>query len=148
MEAVVAFDTHRFVKNLTANGFTERQAETLAAEQVHLLNSNLATRMDIEKVNERIERVEERIERVDERIEAFQADIAKRIEAFQADIAKRIEAFQADTAKRIEAFQADTAKHIAELKADLQRWFITVIVAVAGIAIAAGALVVGLLNLL
>ena len=46
MEAI-AFDSHRFVKKLTASGFTEQQAEALADEQVQLLNSNLATKADI-----------------------------------------------------------------------------------------------------
>ncbi len=40
----VTFDTHRFVKKLTACGFTEQQAEVLAEEQVNLLESNLATK--------------------------------------------------------------------------------------------------------
>ena len=47
MTEAIAFDTHRFVKNLTASGFTEQQAEVLANEQVNLLNSNLATKVDI-----------------------------------------------------------------------------------------------------
>ncbi len=38
MSEAIAFDTHRFVKHLTENGFTE---------QVSLLNSNLATQADI-----------------------------------------------------------------------------------------------------
>ncbi len=47
MSEAIAFDTHRFVKRLTENGFTEQQAEVLADEQVSLLNSNLATQADI-----------------------------------------------------------------------------------------------------
>ena len=47
MNEAIAFDTHRFVKNLTASGFTEKQAEALANEQVHLLNANLATKADL-----------------------------------------------------------------------------------------------------
>ena len=47
MSDAIAFDTHRFVKNLTASGFTEKQAEALANEQVHLLNANLATKADL-----------------------------------------------------------------------------------------------------
>ena len=50
MSEAIAFDTHRFVKRLTENGFTERQAETLADEQISLLNSNLATKADIAAV--------------------------------------------------------------------------------------------------
>ena len=48
MSEAIAFDTHRFVKNLTDHGFTEEQAEVLANEQVNLLNSNLSTKTDIE----------------------------------------------------------------------------------------------------
>ena len=51
----INFDTHKFVKRLTENGFTEQQAEALAEEQVNLLNSNLATQADIEKTNANIE---------------------------------------------------------------------------------------------
>ena len=46
----IQFDTHKFVKHLTENGFTERQAEVLAEEQVNLLNTNLATKADIESL--------------------------------------------------------------------------------------------------
>ena len=47
MNEAIAFDTHRFVKRLSENGFTEQQAEVLADEQVQLLNSNLATKADL-----------------------------------------------------------------------------------------------------
>ena len=47
MSVVIAFDTHRFVKNLAASGFTEAQAEALAHEQIHLLEVNLATKSDL-----------------------------------------------------------------------------------------------------
>ncbi|MCY3819159.1 MAG: DUF1640 domain-containing protein [Gammaproteobacteria bacterium] len=47
MTEAIAFDTHRFVKRLTESGFTEKQAETLADEQISLLNANLATKADI-----------------------------------------------------------------------------------------------------
>ena len=51
----VPFDTHRFVQNLVASGFTEKQAEALAYEQVNLLNNNLATKADIESIRAEIE---------------------------------------------------------------------------------------------
>ena len=50
----IQFDTHKFVKHLTENGFTEQQAEALADEQVNLLNSNLATKADIEALRQEI----------------------------------------------------------------------------------------------
>ena len=47
MTEAITFDTHKFVKNLTEHGFSLEQAEALAAEQVNLLNSNLATKADL-----------------------------------------------------------------------------------------------------
>lgn len=52
MSEAIAFDTHRFIKNLTDHGFTEEQAEVLANEQVNLINSNLATKTDIETLRQ------------------------------------------------------------------------------------------------
>ena len=66
-----AFDTHKFVKRLTENGFTERQAEVLADEHVNLLNSNLATKADIGSLRQ-----------------ATKADIESLRQATKADIEK------------------------------------------------------------
>ena len=43
------FDTHAFVKRLTAAGMPEAQAEVLADEQVRLIDDRLATKEDIAK---------------------------------------------------------------------------------------------------
>ena len=67
MSAAVAFDSHRFVKNLTASGFTEAQAEALAHEQIHLLEANLATKSDLAAVKSDLE----------VRIEKVRADLAR-----------------------------------------------------------------------
>ncbi len=67
MNEAIAFDTYRFVKNLTESGFTEKQAEALAKEQVQLLNSNLATKVDIQTVKAELEA----------KIEASKVDLLK-----------------------------------------------------------------------
>ncbi len=56
MGEAIAFDTHRFVKRLTGTGFTEAQAEALADEQAGLLDSNLATKRDLLKLEGGLER--------------------------------------------------------------------------------------------
>ena len=67
MNEAIAFDTHQFVKNLTGSGFTEKQAEALAKEQVQLLNSNLATKVDILAIKAELEA----------KIEASKVDLLK-----------------------------------------------------------------------
>ena len=106
MEAL-AFDTHKFVKHLTESGFTEAQAEALAGEQVDMINSNLATKADIEKLRAE---TKEDIEKL--RL-ATKADIA----GVKADIEKLRLATQAD----IEKLRAETREDIAEVKADIEK---------------------------
>ncbi len=81
MTEAIAFDTHRFVKRMTASGFTEKQAETLAEEHVALLNANLATKADIAKIETAIARIEAGIETLRQEtkvgIETAKADLLK-----------------------------------------------------------------------
>ncbi len=43
----LAFDTHSFVKRMTAVGMPVQQAEALAESQADLLNANLATKTEL-----------------------------------------------------------------------------------------------------
>ena len=81
MSEAIAFDTHRFVKRLTEGGFTEQQAETLAEEQVALLNANLATTADIARIEAGIgtlrQETKAAIAQMEARMEAVKADLLK-----------------------------------------------------------------------
>ena len=92
MNEGIAFDTHQFVKNLTESGFTEQQAEALAKEQVQLLNSNLATKVDILAIKADIEKVRAEVEKVkaelEVKIEKVRADLEAKIEASKVDLLK------------------------------------------------------------
>ena len=48
-EAAIAFDTHKFVKNLTEHGFTEEQAEVLAVEHVAFKAALETTKVELLK---------------------------------------------------------------------------------------------------
>lgn len=85
MNEAIAFDTHRFVKNLTESGFTEQQAEALAKEQVQLLNSNLATKVDIQAIQANVEAVKTELEA---KIETVKAELEAKIESSKVDLLK------------------------------------------------------------
>ena len=107
MTEAIAFDTHRFVKHLTENGFTEQQAEALAKEQVQLLNSNLATKVDILAIKADIEGVKAEVERV-------KAELEAKIETVKAELAVKIEAIKTD---------------IQATKVDLVKWMVMAMIA-------------------
>ena len=45
--SAIAFDTHAFIKRLTIAGMPEAQAEVLAEEQTKLIETQLATKADL-----------------------------------------------------------------------------------------------------
>lgn len=85
MDEAIVFDTHRFVRNLTASGFTERQAEALANEQVQLLNGNLATKTDLEAVKAHLE---VKIANVQAALEVKIANLDVKIVSSKSDLLK------------------------------------------------------------
>ena len=107
MAEAIAFDTHRFVKHLTENGFTEQQAEVLADEQVHLLNSNLATQADV-------------------------AAIHRDIDALRQETKAEIEVLRQETKASIAGVQ----REIAEVKSDLIKWLVGALIAQGGLVVA------------
>ena len=107
MSEAIAFDTHRFVKHLTENGFTEQQAEVLADEQVSLLNTNLATQADI-------------------------ATIHQDIDALRQETKADIEVLRQETKASIAGVQRD----IAEVKSDLIKWLVGALIAQGGLVVA------------
>ena len=85
MTEAIPFDTHRYVKRLTDCGFTERQAETLAEEQVALLNANLATKADIEALRQE---TKSGIEVLRQETKAEIAKVEARVETIKSDLLK------------------------------------------------------------
>ena len=159
MPEAIAFDTHRFVKHLTENGFTEQQAEVLADEQVSLLNSNLATQADVAAIQRDIAALRQEtkasIAGVQREIEVLRqetkADIESLRQETKADIAgvqREIEVLRQETKADIEVLRQETKasiagvqREIAEVKSDLIKWLV-------GALIAQGGVIVALLKLL
>ena len=135
MTEPIAFDTHKFVKHLTENGFTEQQAEVLADEQVHLLNSNLATKADIEALQQATKADIEALQQATKAdIKALQqatkADIKALQQATKADIKAlrqttkaEIEALKQETKAGIEMLKQTTKTEIQAAKTELLKWF-------------------------
>ena len=155
MSEAIAFDTHRFVKNLTDHGFTEEQAEVLANEQVNLLNSNLSTKTDIALIQQDIEALRQAtktdIALIQQDIEALRketkadiealrqatkADIEALRQATKADIEALRQATKTDIAlihRDIEVLRKETKADIANLKSDLLKWMFGALIAQGGV---------------
>ena len=113
MSEAIAFDTHRFVKNLTASGFTEAQAEALADEQAHLLDSNLATKSDILAIKSDIRELRSEIR-------GAKSELELSIEQVRSDLEVKIEQVKGDLEVKIEQIRSEVQK----AKADLLKWMV------------------------
>ncbi len=75
---VRAFDTHAFVKRLTAAGMPEPQAEILADEQSKLIDDKRVTKTDLRETGRLLEsNIRETALRLETKIEAVKADLVK-----------------------------------------------------------------------
>jgi predicted phage-related endonuclease len=63
MPESIIFDTHAYVKRLKAVGFTEEQAEVVAATQAELITERLATKQDIALLQRDLKELEVRLQR-------------------------------------------------------------------------------------
>jgi len=129
MTEAIAFDTHRFVKHLTESGFTEQQAEALAKEQVQLLNSNLATKIDSLAIKADIEGVKAEVERVkaelEAKIERVKAELEAKLETVKAELEVKLETVKAELEVKIEAIKTE----IQATKVDLVKWMVMAMIA-------------------
>ena len=137
MTVAIPFDTHRFVKNLMQNGFSERQAEALAEEQITLLNENLATKVDIEALQQATKKDIDALRQATKKdIEALQQATKKDIDALRQATKKDIEALRLATEKDIDALREATRADINEAKWSLVRWMFGAVFGLAGLIVA------------
>ena len=58
----VAFDTYKFIKELKNSGLPEGQAEALQRAFSEAIGANLATKVDVERLEHKIESLQHKIE--------------------------------------------------------------------------------------
>ena len=121
MNAAIVFDSHRFVRNLTASGFTERQAEALANEQVQLLNGNLVTKTDLASVQTNLEA----------KLTGVKTDLA----SVQTNLEAKIAGVKTDLEAKIAGVKADLEVKIANVQTNLLKWMFAALIAQASVVV-------------
>ena len=105
--ASLAFDTHAFVKDLTASGMPTEQAEVLARTYATLLTDRLATKEDLALQDDRIEA----------EFLAVRSDIAAMDKKFTGEIAALDKKFTGEIAALDRKFTAEFVNVRAEIAA-------------------------------
>ena len=138
----LAFDTHRFVKCLTAAGFTETQAEVLAEEQARLIDERLTTKADLAELEVALKRDIAELEmRMNTCITEVESKLEVRIAEVESKLKHEITLVKRDIAEN----EARMNTRIAETKADLIKWMLGAVFGAMALQVA---LIVGLIKLL
>ena len=93
----LAFDTHKFVKNLTKTGMKADQAEVLAETYADLLNDRLATKDDIALLKKDIDTVRAEITVVRKDMDSLEERLTGKMEAQEERLTNLIERTQTRT---------------------------------------------------
>ncbi|MBF0178443.1 MAG: hypothetical protein HQM03_00295 [Magnetococcales bacterium] len=131
MSSAIAFDTHHFVKQMVATGFTEEQAETQVLLLTEILGHQLSTKADITNLDVKVLELKRDIKDLDVKLETTKADLQRDIAIVDAKIETTKADLQRDIAivdAKIETTKADLQRDIKDLdtkiettKAELQR---------------------------
>ena len=122
MNDAIVFDSHQFVRNLTASGFTERQAEALANEQVQLLNGNLATKTDLASFQTNLEA---NLTGVKTDLTSVQVNLEAKLAGVKTDLAS----VQVNLEAKLAGVKADLEVKIANVQANLLKWMFAALIA-------------------
>ena len=119
METGLIIDTLEDVRELVKSGMPEPQAETVVRQRVRLLESNLATKADIEKLRQE---TKAEIAVTNARIEELRLETKAEIAATNANIEK---------------LRQETEKLIALCKVDIIKWVVGANLGIAAVIVAA-----------
>ena len=104
----LAFDTHKFVKDLTRNGMPDKQAEVLADHYASLLTDRLATKEDLFGLRKEL----------DNKIESLRTELKGDNEALRKELKGDNEALRKDMDSAHDKLESKIEALRTELKSD------------------------------
>ncbi|MBF0179630.1 MAG: DUF1640 domain-containing protein [Magnetococcales bacterium] len=143
MSPAIAFDTHHFVKQMMATGFTEEQAETQVRMLTEILGYQLSTKADVANLDTKVLELKRDIKDLDAKIETTKADLQRDIETTKAELKRDIKELNAKTEAAIETTKAELKRDIANVDAKIEAAKADTIKWTAGMFAAQTALIIG-----
>ncbi|MBF0179363.1 MAG: hypothetical protein HQM03_04965 [Magnetococcales bacterium] len=124
LSPAIAFDTHHFVKQMVATGFTEEQAETQVLLLTEILGHQLSTKADITNLDVKVLELKRDIKDLDVKLETTKAELQRDIANVDAKIETTKAALKLDIKTldvKIETTKAELQRDIEATKAELKR---------------------------
>lgn len=111
----LVFDSHSFVKRLTAAGMPEAQAEALAGEHTRWFDNFIATKADLAPLAKTVE-----LREVELRLTEAQLRLEQRLEASEV----RLEASELRMDARLGGLESRLEARIESTKSEILKWII------------------------
>ena len=112
----LAFDTHKFVKDLTIAKMPQAQAEALAYHYASLLDDRLATKDDIKLLASKVEKdnaqLASKVEKDNAQLASDIKQLASKVEKDNAQLASDIKQLESNVGKDIEQLASDGKNNI------------------------------------
>ena len=113
----VAFDTHRYVKRLTAAGMPENQAEVIADEQRSLIEYQLATKHDIKELEAAIKALEVNTRQKFKELEAAIKEQQVAIKTLETNTQRDLKALDTNNQQKFKELEVAIKAQEAAIKA-------------------------------
>ena len=132
---MVLFDTLKFSRKLENAGFSHEQATGAAEAFSEVVSDGVATKADINKLENKIEGVEARLESVETRLESKIEGVETRLESKIEGVEAKLETVETRLESKIDLLKSDLNSKIdqAEIrrKGDMRlvKWMFAVIIA-------------------
>ncbi|MEO5331626.1 MAG: CCDC90 family protein [Magnetococcus sp. YQC-5] len=118
----IAFDTHKFIKQMMATGFTEQQAESQVNLLAEILNNQLSTKEDVAKVDLKVLEINQNIKAMDVKIETIKSDLQQSILLIEANLKRDIKELDVKLDAKIEITKIALQKDIETAKVETLKW--------------------------
>ncbi len=117
MSALLAFDTHTYVKRLVSAGMPEPQAEVIADEQRNLITNELATKSDLKELEAGLKRDMKELEAATKRdLKELETGLKRDMKEMETRLTHDMKELEAATKRDI----AEVKRDIAEVKRDIR----------------------------
>ena len=141
MAQLATFDTHKYIKELTATGFNEKQAEVIIKSILKGRDydiSNLATKEQLKnvqiildnKIEDTKKELKKDISTLDNKIENTKKELKKDIENNKQELKKDIENNKQELKQEIELKTSQLETKIEKSKNTIVMWLISLVLAI------------------
>ena len=146
-----AFDTLGAARRLKTAGIEAEQADAI----VGVMNQSANRLVTVERfdaglaiLGARIDKIEARIDKVETRIDSVRTELGARIDSVHTELGARIESVHTELLARIESVHTELLARIDALRSELRADFSRSQLTIAGLVIAANALMITVLGII